>query len=300
MLIHVFFLLIIAVNTRIFVKSFTRQFRRYNVSLLKFDGQELLLSFDPAIMDFSDAISQFCMQFDCSEPTQWVAKVQHDYEIHIDRMLHKSLSTIQSEYNWLELSDIKVTADINNQKIAKFNWKTLLKSKHLSTLAVGDVLAILKVNIIPNNSPLDLFELSTFLFNSEKYDLAILACSPYIAQLLDHNWQDANLDVVMAVLNLMAEAYRMTGQLDMAVYYYAKVIILHGKQPTYPQSLSHVHRLRMLLAVPSLPPSLATARAHREVMVADLKSFTAHIRAKQYTVSMQVCAFINTLWCTFG
>lgn len=217
-------LLGILINAQFFVTSFTGGFRKYNVSLFKYPGQQLTLSFDLAILDFRDAIAIFCDHFDCNEPELWISNIESDFDMFIESNIREPANVILSEYKWLASGDNKVVNEFNVQKIAKQKWKSYFRSKTSIIFSMKDMRLLLgDVVRLTGNSIVTLFELSSTLFNSEKYDLAIMVCHPYLIQLLEQPWDDANANVMMSALNIMAESYRMIGQLDTAYLFYAKV-----------------------------------------------------------------------------
>jgi hypothetical protein len=143
-----------------------------------------------------------------------------------------------------------------------------------------------KPNGVSVNNTLDFWVLTAEkFFNQLHYDHAE-AIGYFVMKYVVTSGADLNTDEYYTrALTILAEVAREKGFLSNAVYFSQMVISGYGKLS---KSRPTLHRLRLLMTVPPLPPTTKVSLQHRRVMVDDLKLFLRRLRKEGSILTLQV------------
>lgn len=210
------------------VVGFTRLYRKFDFPLLRFNGQNLQLALDPAILDFRRSLDALCHKLSCSDPEAVLNMIGKAYDDHITDSIFGLTAALLSNGrdDWFQLSNEDTVRHFRKMQEAVRRYKQRWnKTKSLRVYSSAVELSEDFGYFISDDpsTPLDILEVASLFFHKEFYELAMTLCYDYLEPLLAGNSFEIDLAGVMAGLNLMAEGHRLRGHLALSTMYYAKV-----------------------------------------------------------------------------
>ena len=284
--------------------AFTKDIRSFGVDLEPSNGDPVRVYFDRAVTPLKKACDTICEKLGCLEPTNGTSLASAVRSL-IDIQASAALSSILTDYysrepaaagKWLDLAD-DITRrqshdsqfEVESLRNGRFSaWSCSRNDTTMPYSKMGCLLAEMfsEVELLSGRlKPLDYWlTAAEKLFNGQYFDhaeaLIYFLLKEITASKLDLR---GDYHYTRAVL-MLTEVTKEKGRLKESVYFALLVIDSDANSPV----TSALHRLRLVLTVPPIPPPGRVAEQERQQMVTDLYSLLDDIIEESLSLTIEV------------
>ena len=285
--------------------AFTKDHRTFSVDFDYSAESSLRVLFDRTITPLEIECTKLCVNLRCINPTN-ISSVAAAVKVIMDRENANTFGNILGEFynrtltsNWLSSSDagtqsswLDANAEIKGLIDGVFAPRAECRRNSATKLANRNF--CLFADTFPGDSQSANINAATFeilisaaehLFNYQWYDhaeaITYFALKQEFALQLDLMVRDT----YNRALILLTEITKEKGIIHESVFF--RLQLIDAKSLISPVS-SAVHRLRLLLTLPSIPPEESVAVAGRQQMISDLQLFLIRTREDSVVLSIKV------------